>query len=217
MLLTRLIIYSNERGSLTHALYCWFLFRKCDIQFPRDLSVAGASARHIEGICPLYRALDTSSSSLLMPTSPARACTTVIRVVYIITMYVLQCTGIHLVGNRIIEASFSQTLSIIIWLILLTLQAIQLTLCRLLSDVSILLISLLNLSNSCSNTTLVGLMFSSNFLLTTSSLNSSGSLACISEAMPLINSSLLIPDPMSAVWGCSSTSWIHISLVVRVK
>ena len=58
----------------TQDLYCSFRLRKCDIQFPNDLSVAGANARQIEGSCPLYRERANSSNSLLIPTSPANAC-----------------------------------------------------------------------------------------------------------------------------------------------
>lgn len=58
---------------LTQALYCLSLLSKWIIQLPRDLSVAGASLLQMAGIWPLNRARDTSSNSLLIPTSPARA------------------------------------------------------------------------------------------------------------------------------------------------
>ena len=60
---------------LTQNLYCSNLRAKCSIQFPSDFSVSGASRFHMPGICPLNRQRLTSSSSLLIPTSPARACT----------------------------------------------------------------------------------------------------------------------------------------------
>ena len=59
----------------TQELYCWKRLSKWSIQLPRDLSVSGARRRQIEGMIPLNKDLATSSSSLLMPTSPARACT----------------------------------------------------------------------------------------------------------------------------------------------
>ena len=51
------------------------------------------------------------------------------------------------------------------------------TFCRLLNDEDILFINLLNLSSSCSSTTVVGVIISPYFFLITSSLNISGNLA----------------------------------------
>lgn len=64
----------RKRLVLTHCRYCWFLLWKWMIQLPRPFSVAGARARHMDGSCPLYRDFATSSSSALIPTSPANAC-----------------------------------------------------------------------------------------------------------------------------------------------
>ena len=63
----------HKNEALTHWLYWFKRLRKCSIQFPRDLRVAGASLRQMLGIWPLNSARATSSSSLLIPTSPARA------------------------------------------------------------------------------------------------------------------------------------------------
>lgn len=65
---------NTEGGNfLTQDLYCSWRLLKCIIQFPKDLRVSGASFLHIAGICPLNKARATSSSSPLIPTSPARA------------------------------------------------------------------------------------------------------------------------------------------------
>lgn len=58
---------------LTQPLYCLYLCWKCMIQLPSDLRVSGASLRQMLGICPLKRERATSSNSLDMPTSPAKA------------------------------------------------------------------------------------------------------------------------------------------------
>lgn len=58
-------------------------------------------------------------------------------------------------------------------------ELVVLTFCRLLREMAIFLMSLLNLSSSCSRTTEVGETTSPSFLRITSSLNSSGSLAYI--------------------------------------
>ena len=54
-------------------MYCSCRLLKWIIQLPRDLRVSGASFLQMAGICPLKRARATSSSSPLIPTSPARA------------------------------------------------------------------------------------------------------------------------------------------------
>lgn len=59
--------------ALTQLVYWLYRALKKIIQFPSVLSVSGASRRQIPGICPLKRARATSSSSLLIPTSPAKA------------------------------------------------------------------------------------------------------------------------------------------------
>ena len=60
------------------------------------------------------------------------------------------------------------------------------TFCRLLNDEDILFINLLNLSSSCSSTTVVGVIISPYFFLITSSLNISGNLAYKEIAITLI-------------------------------
>lgn len=65
---------SNSCHLLTHDVYWLNRRRKYSIQFPRDFSVSGASFLQILGICPRKRDLATSSNSLLIPTSPAKAC-----------------------------------------------------------------------------------------------------------------------------------------------
>lgn len=72
-----------------------------------------------------------------------------------------------------------------------------LTLCNSASDLDILLISMLNLSSSCSRTTVVGLISMPNFFLILSRSNSWGSLAWMSDAMLAMKSSRLMPDPDS--------------------
>lgn len=62
-----------QRHSLTQLVYWSCRALKKIIQFPSVLSVSGASRRQMPGICPLNRARATSSSSLLIPTSPAKA------------------------------------------------------------------------------------------------------------------------------------------------
>ena len=70
----KIVIYLFQtQCQLTHLLYWLRRLRKCSIQLPSDLSVAGASLRQMLGIWPLNSARATSSSSLLIPTSPARA------------------------------------------------------------------------------------------------------------------------------------------------
>ena len=71
-----MLICSNANylaNKLTHFVYCSCRCMKCSIQLPSDFSVAGASFRQLGGNCPLKRDLATSSSSLSMPTSPAKA------------------------------------------------------------------------------------------------------------------------------------------------
>ena len=58
---------------LTHAWYCLKRLSKCTIQLARDLRVSGARRRQMDGIIPLNSDRATSSNSLLIPTSPARA------------------------------------------------------------------------------------------------------------------------------------------------
>lgn len=75
----QLIVQANRtkgfwRHLLTQLVYWSYRALKKIIQFPRVLRVSGASRRQMPGICPLKRAWATSSSSLLIPTSPARAC-----------------------------------------------------------------------------------------------------------------------------------------------
>lgn len=62
-----------QRHLLTQLVYWSYRALKKIIQFPSVLRVSGASRRQIPGICPLKRAWATSSSSLLIPTSPAKA------------------------------------------------------------------------------------------------------------------------------------------------
>lgn len=64
---------SGVRPLLTQVLYWLYLSLKKIIQFPSVFSVSGASRLQMPGICPLKSARATSSSSLLIPTSPAKA------------------------------------------------------------------------------------------------------------------------------------------------
>ena len=72
-----------------------------------------------------------------------------------------------------------------------------LTLLRVASEVLIFLMSLLNLSSSCSSTTVVGVMLTPKFLRMTSMSYSLGSLPRMSLATLSMKSSRLMPPPVS--------------------
>ena len=133
--------------------------------------MSGASRRQIAGICPLKRARATSSSSLLIPTSPAKAWNE---------------------GERL-SASPGQVKPgrcrpVAVFL---------LTRCSSANDFAILTISLLKRSSSCKSTTVVGEMSSPKPFRIWSRSNTCGILFAISLATFAIYSSRLIPVPVS--------------------
>ena len=67
------ILVQSSRLPHTHLLYCSSRPLKCKIQLPKFFSVSGANLLHPLGIWPLKRQRAMSSSSLDIPTSPARA------------------------------------------------------------------------------------------------------------------------------------------------
>lgn len=166
--------------TLTQQLYCSYRLLKWDIQLPRDLRVSGASFFQMTGMWPLKRDRATSSNSLLIPTSPAKA----------------YSTQENLNKSQSEQSTSIQHLQINL-LSILGLQPLHLTLCSSARESCMRTTSLLKRSSSWRRTTEVGEMSMPNFFRITSMSNNCGSLFWMSWATWLMYSSLLMCPPDS--------------------